>query len=286
MMTTPWVVLVLQLAGTAAPVKWVPCPDAPGTPCQVVNGRYVKAFPEPTPPKPVLPVMSCIEDDTNKVCGFNCLKNYGQMRCAMTPQGRCASVEGKVACWDPPAAYLAYLGTNAEAASCLANYGEVACGYNCVEHNGHVACSETPMGRCAGNFGKITCFDPPLSLLPLFQGAVPQAQCMEAFEKIACGYHCVGQFGQVKCSTTPQGTCTTKGGNVLCFDPPTSELVFMASQPNPGLAESSCLEERGRVACGYRCLANEGDVACAVTPRGSCNISDEGRVVCTDPPAR
>ena len=73
----------------------------------------------------------------------------------------------------------------------------------------------------------------------------------------------IAQLGQVQCSATPQGTCTIKKGRVLCFDPPQSEILFQASSGTGVMPASSCLENNGRVACGYQCIASNEDVGCA-----------------------
>lgn len=213
-----WVLILPWLLGAAAP-KVVPCPGSPEDLCVQQQGRWVRLKTQPAPaPPPPPPSVECVEDEDQKVCGYHCLKNYGQMRCAGTPQGTCAQVEGKLTCWDPSPALVAWLGAKLPAPTCVSNYGLMACGYHCVEHDGHLGCAQTPMGQCAGNFGTVVCFDPALALLPLYQGQVPQAQCVEEFGKVACGYHCLAQYGEVGCATTPQGTCTTKAQHVRCFD--------------------------------------------------------------------
>lgn len=55
-------------------------------------------------------------------------------------------------------------------------------------------------------------------------------------------------------------------------------------------ASSTCLTNYGKTACGYRCLAAHGDVACAATPLGVCKATSDAPatqgagVVCWDPP--
>lgn len=193
--------------------------------------RGAQTLPPDTEPAREPERMQCVEDDERRVCGYRCLKDQGDMRCTATPQGACGSALGVVRCWDPPAIYLAYAGAAAPAARCVTNFGKVACGYHCAEHDGSVACASTPAGRCIGNYGKVLCFDPPLGLWVSLQGNIPQAACVDQFGLLACGYGCVAQYGQVRCAQTPQGTCTVKNQVIQCFDPPVPEVLLPLPAP-------------------------------------------------------
>src|SRR5689334_20814718 len=48
-------------------------------------------------------------------------------------------------------------------------------------------------------------------------------------------------------------------------------------------AAPQCLTQYEKTACGYHCLANHGQVACARTPDGICSDGAE-TVTCWDPP--
>jgi hypothetical protein len=56
----------------------------------------------------------------------------------------------------------------------------------------------------------------------------------------------------------------------------------------PATPASTCTTNNGKTACGYRCLAAHGDLACAQTPLGICRATSDGAtnpgVVCWDPP--
>ena len=49
---------------------------------------------------------------------------------------------------------------NIPKAECTSNYGQVACGYNCVANYGVVRCAEWPGGVCQANYGKVVCGPP------------------------------------------------------------------------------------------------------------------------------
>lgn len=86
------------------------------------------------------------------VCGYHCVAGYGDVKCASTPNGACLAAYGKVECWDPP--HWAR-----RPALCLAEYGDIACGYGCVAAYGKVACSSNPHGTCQAAYGDIVCSD-------------------------------------------------------------------------------------------------------------------------------
>ena len=97
-------------------------------------------------------------------------------------------------------------------AECIANYGDIACGYNCIANYGEVRCSQTPEGNCKANYGEVVCWDPPVRTRQ-------QAECIANYGNIACGYHCVANYGEVKCAQTPNGICKADNGSVYCWDP-------------------------------------------------------------------
>ncbi len=49
-------------------------------------------------------------------------------------------------------------------------------------------------------------------------------------------------------------------------------------------AEPKCVTSNGKTACGYECMATEGQVRCAQVPQGVC-AAGSGMLVCWDPPA-
>ncbi|MBW4445450.1 MAG: hypothetical protein KME38_00860 [Spirirestis rafaelensis WJT71-NPBG6] len=49
---------------------------------------------------------------------------------------------------------------NIPKAECNSNYGQIACGYNCVANYGVVRCAEWPGGVCEANYGKVVCGPP------------------------------------------------------------------------------------------------------------------------------
>ncbi len=59
-------------------------------------------------------------------------------------------------------------------------------------------------------------------------------------------------------------------------------LIGALIHGDAGAAE--CLTSSGKTACGYHCLASDGEVRCSQTPEGVCSASS-GVVACWDPPA-
>ncbi|MBW4445447.1 MAG: hypothetical protein KME38_00845 [Spirirestis rafaelensis WJT71-NPBG6] len=58
---------------------------------------------------------------------------------------------------------------NIPKAECNSNYGQIACGYNCVANYGVVRCAEWPGGVCEANYGKVVCGPPaPLNWASLY----------------------------------------------------------------------------------------------------------------------
>ncbi|MFT3694990.1 MAG: hypothetical protein QM831_17770 [Kofleriaceae bacterium] len=100
---------------------------------------------------------SCLSDYGKTACGYHCIANYGQVRCSATPAGACLANYGKVVCWDPPRRAYRHHRRRIKQASCLADYNQIACGYDCVANYGEVACSSVPWGSCAADYGHVTC---------------------------------------------------------------------------------------------------------------------------------
>jgi hypothetical protein len=109
--------------------------------------------------------------------------------------------------------------------------------------------------------------------------SLPQSSCLSANGKTACGYLCRASVTDVRCASTPYGTCGVFGGEVYCFDPP---LAAVHHPPDEGL-RPECKAVSGEVACGFRCLIAKGKVACAQTPYGECR-EHFGDLKCWDPP--
>ncbi|EAU65929.1 hypothetical protein STIAU_1806 [Stigmatella aurantiaca DW4/3-1] len=108
--------------------------------------------------------------------------------------------------------------------------------------------------------------------------ALPAATCLFANGETACGYACKTSSTQVRCASTPYGTCAVFNGEVHCLDPLPASIHH---PPDEGL-RPECKEVRGTVACGFRCLVTKGKVACAQTPYGVCR-EHFGEVKCWDP---
>ena len=117
--------------------------------------------------------------------------------------------------------------------------------------------------------------EPPDDVVLIWGRAAPKPTCRGA----VCGYGCVASGAAVACAKTPAGVCLATGGRAKCFDP---DLAVLCAY-GPRVRRPACLVEQGQIACGYDCKATQGKVACAATPRGTCNAMS-GSVTCSDPP--
>lgn len=107
----------------------------------------------------------------------------------------------------------------------------------------------------------------------------PTYQCLSAYGETACGFSCTSGYGDLKCAQTPLGVCHSAYGEVVCWDPPR----WLGYHLPPGMPRASCISAYGDIACGFRCQAAFGEVACAQTPWGTCTVS-YGDLICADPP--
>lgn len=103
---------------------------------------------------------------------------------------------------------------------------------------------------------------------------LPRVRCVGK----VCGFTCVTAGASTVCAKTPVGVCLAKDGKAKCFDPPSAALCADGRE----IRRPACLADSGELACGYDCKATAGKVACATTPRGSCNAMS-GNVICSDP---
>ena len=165
----------------------------------------------------------------------------------------------------------------AQAPGCVTVNGTRTCGFHCIDNGATAACAKTALGVCAKNSGTVTCFDPPTWVLAVWSSP-PKPECVTDGARIACGYDCKRQSGDVQCAQTPKGVCTTTANQLLCFDqPPEVYGALGANVPSP-----SCVVREGRIACGYSCVTGAGTTSCAKTPFGVC-AEDGSTPTCFDP---
>lgn len=105
------------------------------------------------------------------------------------------------------------------AAQCQTAYGQTACGYDCTAAYGVVHCATWPGGACAAYWGHVTCGPEAPPNWRAWWTPKVKAQCMSAYGKTACGWGCASGFGEVACSSTPNGTCVAYYGKVTCSQP-------------------------------------------------------------------
>lgn len=221
----------------------------------------------------------CVTDEHRTVCGYHCIKSDGQLRCAQSPEGVCSATSSVVVCWDPPALLRKIFDKRVPSPSCVTNDGRTACGYHCVSNYGSAQCAQTPFGACRANEGKLVCWDPPARVMLRDKKQTPEASCIAAYGKVACGYHCEANQGVLRCATTPEGLCRRERDTVVCWDPP-PEADAVAYEP---ATERACLEaEQGRL-CGFRCLATRQRAQCGRGRNDSCQVRPDGTIACSSP---
>jgi hypothetical protein len=220
----------------------------------------------------------CLTSSGKTACGFHCVASDGEVRCSQTADGVCSVSSGVVACWDPPSVLRRVLGDRLPKASCTTTDGQTACGYSCEVNSDHVVCAQTPFGACKATDGKVACWDPPAAVVLSMRSGTPPAECIANSGRLACGYHCLAYDGSVRCSQTPQGTCSVEQGHLVCWDPP---LDSYAVTFDPA-AELACLDGAEGRGCGYRCMATKLHSACGAKRDDSCR-AEADRIVCMSP---
>jgi hypothetical protein len=220
----------------------------------------------------------CLTASGKTACGFHCEASDGEVRCAQTAAGVCSITSGVVACWDPPPILRRLFGERVPQPSCVTTYGQTACGYSCETNSDRALCAQTPFGECRASDGKIACWDPPAAVVAAKRDKTPHAACISSLGKIACGYHCQNYDGVLRCSETPEGTCSVEQGHLVCWDPPldTYQLAFEPS------AELACIDGADGRSCGYRCIATSRHSACGSSRGNSC-WAEPDRLVCKNP---
>lgn len=238
-----------------------------------VSTELAACFDPPWTPEDPKRTPTCITEGAALACGYECVRAGGQVMCARSPDGRCATSGARVACFDPPA----WARSAAVAKpSCVSSGDGLACGYDCKREGEKLACATTPKGKCVAHGGEITCFDPPPVAYAVSSVEVPEPTCVSHDGGVTCGFSCTSGNGGVACAQTPFGVCAENGST--CFDPGVSLLCSALSS----LQRPECVvASGGKAACGYHCVVVGKKAACAQTPAGRCT-----GLVCTDPPVR
>jgi len=200
----------------------VRCAQTPQGVCNVGSG-IVACWDPPPLVKAVLgrhaPRPSCVTSFGQTACGYHCVANYDQVQCSQTPFGACRANDGKVACWDPPAAVLASHRATTPKASCESAYGKVGCGYHCIANHGVVRCAETPDGTCRAERDTVFCWDPPLESTGAVWNAASELACIQASNDRSCGFRCLAIPNQGRCGSTRADSCRVKDEKIVCVDP-------------------------------------------------------------------
>jgi hypothetical protein len=198
------------------------CAQTPAGVCFVNMGR-VSCFDPPVwlsvalgeaPPKP-----TCVAMGSAWACGYHCVSDRGRVACAQTPAGVCQAHPDGILCADPPPEVYGVFGKDTPAMTCITRGARAACGYQCVDSAGLLACNQTPFGTCDVSQGVPVCSDPDKHVICANGKSTPKPECVAVGGRVACGYNCV-TFGGAACAKTPGGSCDTQSGAPICFDPP------------------------------------------------------------------
>ncbi len=223
----------------------------------------------------------CLTSSGVTACGYHCVANYGQVRCAQTPQGACSVASDVVACWDPPAVVrkvFEYQRISLPRTNCVNTYGQTACGYDCIVSDDRVQCAQTPFGVCQADQGTLVCWDPPAAVVWSRGVGTPRAECIHNSGRVVCGYHCMAHHGDLRCAQTPEGICRVHQDKLMCWDPPLDSLA----NPFDTAAELACLDAVAGRTCGYHCIATSYHSACGILRNDSCR-AEPGGIVCKSP---
>ena len=194
------------------------CAQSPEGVCTIGSGMVICWDPPPLLRKIVedVPAPTCVTSGGQTACGYGCISNYDRVQCAQTPFGACLANEGKLVCWDPPATVLLARKDKTPSASCIANYGDVACGYHCIANNGQVRCVDTPQGICRSERDSLLCWDPPLETAAAAFNPGSELACIDAPAGRACGFRCLVTRKRSACGTGRDDTCRVEGEEIVC----------------------------------------------------------------------
>jgi len=154
--------------GCVAAYGEVRCAKTPEGRCQAAYGEVTCWDPEDDGPRrepdrrhgrrDALPDgAKCESAYGQTACGFDCVAAYGEVKCAQSAMGVCASAYGKVLCWDPPSRVRRAFRERGPKAACETAYGKIGCGYGCTAAYGEIGCASAPGGVCEAAYGKVTC---------------------------------------------------------------------------------------------------------------------------------
>lgn len=200
----------------------VRCSQTPEGVCSVSSG-IVACWDPPAVLRRVfpqgVPTATCVTTYGQMACGYVCDTTSDRALCSQTPFGACGEVEGRIACWDPPAAVVLAKQKKTPIPTCLVDSGKIACGYGCVAHDGVVRCAETPDGGCRVEQGKIICWDPPLDSFATTYDPATELACLDATDGRLCGYRCIATMAHSACGAGRADSCRTQADRLVCEPP-------------------------------------------------------------------
>ena len=172
---------------------------------------------------------------------------------------------------------LGWFQTAVTVPTCQRSNGQTVCGFACLAAHGELACARTPRGVCGASTDGVVCWDPPAAVRAHYGDKTPRPGCITRAGHTECGYRCQAHDDDIACAATPDGICRSTARGVTCWDPPVS--AYCAD--DRALPRPRCVVVGDDVACGYDCLARNGEMACARTPGGRCQATASG-IVCFD----
>jgi hypothetical protein len=197
----------------------VKCSQTPEGACSTTSGVVACWDPPPVLKRVFgdrVPAPSCVTTSYQTACGYSCETSNDRAACAQTPFGECQVSEGRLVCWDPPAAVILAKRQRTPVAECISSSGKVRCGYHCLARDGVLACSQTPDGACSVEQGHLVCWDPPLDTYGVVFEPSAELACIDGAEGRACGYRCLATLAHSACGANRGDVCRTLSDRIVC----------------------------------------------------------------------
>jgi len=202
----------------------VKCSQTPGGVCSASSG-VVACWDPPSFLYRVLgaqvPKPTCVGTFGQTACGYGCEVHSDRVQCAQTPFGVCGAREGRITCWDPPAAVILAYKLRTPEPECITSGDKIVCGYHCMSFAGTLRCAQSPDGKCSVEQGNLVCWDPPLDTYPVVVDSATERACIDGYQGRACGYRCMATARFSGCGTDRDDICRAQPDGIVCKKPGT-----------------------------------------------------------------
>lgn len=197
----------------------VRCSQTPQGVCSTASGVVTCWDPPPVLRRVFgerIPQASCVTTSYQTACGYSCETSNDRAQCAQTPFGECQIGDGKIVCWDPPAAVVLAKRQRTPVAECISSSGKVRCGYHCMARDGVLRCAQTPEGSCSVEQGTLVCWDPPLDTFGVVFDSSAELACIDGADGRSCGYQCLATLTHSACGPNRGDACRTRADKIVC----------------------------------------------------------------------